>query len=60
MPTLNYSKLNKIIIIEPPQNCWAKAYNIIALPFPETLDSSDCLHHDGVLIRDASLMFQDK
>jgi len=106
MPTLNYSKLNKIIIIEPPQNCWAKGYpvskgnnensvnkttiyaqknnitpnqqrlrdsfkklketlevaeyNVTVLPFPKEMDSDDCLYHDGVFIRDAGLMLQNK
>lgn len=98
--------MKKIIITQPPSNCWAKgypvckgdhensvnqttvyaqkngivanqqrlaasfkklkhqlkevAYEVIELPFPEILDTEDCLHHDGVFVRDVGLMFQDK
>jgi N-dimethylarginine dimethylaminohydrolase len=98
--------MNKIIITEPPSNCWAKGYpvskgnndssinkttiyaqknkiipdqrrlrasfnklketlkvagcGVVALPFPKALDSNDCIHHDGVFVRDVGLMFQDK
>jgi N-dimethylarginine dimethylaminohydrolase len=47
----SFNKLKKTLKIS--------GYNLNILPFPQKLDSNDCINHDGVFIRDVGLMFKN-